>query len=247
MKRCPPSKVLIPTQNSSSMSFNILVVAAKIRNMNVRFINAYGVQECATIQEKSEFYSILEQEIIIALDSKKMICIGMDANAKLGYNYIKGDMHDISQNGRLLLSIIERLNLVVVNSTNKCHGTITRMKRVKNNLEESIIDYFLVCQDFYIFINSMVVDTERNFVLTKFTKKKEKCYITESDHNPMILDINIPWNSKIIEDRVEIFNLRNKECQKEFFKNTNSGNTLQKCFLNKDIRAGGKLWINHLK
>ena len=121
------------------------------------------------------------------------------------------------------------------------------MKRVKNKIEESIIDYFLVCQEFYLFINSMAVDTERNFVLTKFTKKKEKCYITESDHNPMILDINIPWNSKMKKDRIEIFNLREKECQKEFFKNTNSGNTLTKCILNKDIRVGGKLWINHLK
>ena len=74
------------------MSLNILVVEAKIRNMNMRFINAYGVQECATFQEKSEFYSILEQEIIIALNSRNMICISMDANAKLGYNYIKGDI-----------------------------------------------------------------------------------------------------------------------------------------------------------
>ena len=105
------------------------------------------------------------------------------------------------------------------------------MKRVKNKVEESIIEFFLVCQDFYIFINSMVVDTERNFVLTKFTKKKEKCYVTESDHNPMILDIDIPWISKIKEDRIEKFNLRDKKCQKEFFKNANRGNTLSKCLL----------------
>ena len=139
--------------------------------MNVRFINAYGVQEAASHEEKSEFYSILEQEIIIASDSRNMICIEMDANAKLGKNYINGDKHDISQNGGLLLSMIERQNLVVVNSTNKCLGTITRIKRVKDKVEESIIDYFIVCQDFYNFINSMVVDTERNFVLTKYIKQ----------------------------------------------------------------------------
>ena len=143
--------------------------------------------------------------------------------------------------------MIERQNLVVVNSTNKCLGTITRIKRVKDKVEESIIDYFIVCQDFYNFINSMVIDTERNFVLTKYIKKKEKSYTVESDHNPMILDINIPWNSKIKEDRIKIFNLRSKECQIEFFKSTNRGNTLTNCFINNGIKKGGKLWINHMK
>ena len=121
------------------------------------------------------------------------------------------------------------------------------MKRVKDKVEESIIDYFIVCQDFYNFINSMVVDTERNFVLTKYIKKKEKSYTVESDHNPMILDINIPWNSKIKEDRIKIFNLRSKECQIEFFKSTNRGNTLKNCFINNGIKKEGKLWINHMK
>ena len=241
------NKVLIPTKNQSKMSVNILVVAAKIRNMKIRFINAYGVQECAAVEEKSDFYSSLEQEIIIAIDSRNMLCVSMDANAKLGKNCIEGDPHNISQNGRLLLNIIDRLNLVVVNSTNKCHGKITRMKKVKNKVEESIIDYFIVCQDFYLFINSMMVDDERNFVMTKYTKKREKSFTTESDHNTMVLDVNIPWDSKKREERIEIFNLRNRDCQKEFFKNTNSGNMLTKCFLNKSIQEGGKLWINHLK
>ena len=111
--------VLIPTKNQSKMSLNILVVAATIRKMKIRFINAYGVQECAANDEKVEFYTILEDEILSALNSGNMICIAMDANAKLGKKYIKEDKHDISNNGRLLLSLVERLNLVVVNSTSK--------------------------------------------------------------------------------------------------------------------------------
>ena len=43
--------VVIPTKKQSKMSLNILIVAAKIRNMNVRFINAYGVQEAASHEE----------------------------------------------------------------------------------------------------------------------------------------------------------------------------------------------------
>ena len=239
--------VVIPTRNQSQMSSNILVVGAKIKNMNIRFINAYGVQECAAIEEKIQFYSIIEEEISIALNSGNMLCIAMDANAKLGKKIINGDTHAISSNGRMLLSLIERLNLVVVNSTKKCRGTITRTKKVNNKLEESVIDYFLVCQDFYSFIMSMTVDTNRNYVLTKYTKKKEKSYTIESDHNPLIMEISIPWNSKIKQDRIEIFNLRNCESQKEFFKNTNNGDVLTNCLINRNIRKGGQIWFRCLK
>ena len=133
--------VVIPTRNQSEMSSNVLVVGAKIKNIKIRFLNAYGVQECAAIEEKIEFYSILEEEILKALNSGNMLCLAMDANAKIGKKYISGDTHDISSNGRLLLNLVERLNLVVVNSTTKCQGTITRTKKVGNKLEESVIDY----------------------------------------------------------------------------------------------------------
>ena len=221
--------VLIPTKNQSKMSLNILVVAATIRKMKIRFINAYGVQECAANDEKVEFYTILEDEILSALNSGNMICIAMDANAKLGKKYIKEDKHDISNNGRLLLSLVERLNLVVVvvNSTSKCLGTITRMKKVNDKVEESVIDYFIVCQDFNVFVNSMTIDSERKYVLTKFTRKKDKNYITESDHNPMVLDVQLPWSTRIKQDRIEIFNLRNSDCQKKFLTITNNGKCSQ--------------------
>ena len=58
----------------------------------------------------------------------------------LGKSNILGDTHEISNNGRILLNLVERLNLVVVNLTRKCQGTTTRMRNVKNKLEESIIN-----------------------------------------------------------------------------------------------------------
>ena len=51
--------VLIPIQNSSKMSENILVVEANIGKSRVRYINAYGVQESGSMREKMEFLSIL--------------------------------------------------------------------------------------------------------------------------------------------------------------------------------------------
>ena len=107
--------------------------------MKTRFINAYGVQECASIDEKSEFYSILEEEISMTLDSGS---IELDANAKFGKEIIKSDPHDISSNGRLLFSLLDRMNLVIVNSTMKCFGTITRMKNLKIKTEQKCLGLF---------------------------------------------------------------------------------------------------------
>ena len=148
--------VYIPTKSESRMSLNVLVVEARLGNMKTRFINAYGIQEGSSIDEKYEFYSVLEEEIALTFESGSMLCIEMDANAKFGGQIIENDPHEISSNGRILLSLVERMNLVIVNSTMKCHGTITRMKRVKNKTEQSVIDYFLVCQNLFLLINSPI-------------------------------------------------------------------------------------------
>ena len=93
----------------------------------------------------------------------------------------------------------------------------------------------------------MIIDEERKYFLTKYTKKKCNSFITESDHNPLIIDIDVFWNSKIKPDRTEIFNLRNAECQDSFFRHTNNSDILTKCLINKDIRSGGRLWLKNLK
>ena len=102
--------VLIPTKNVSKTSLNVLVVEANINELKTRFINAYGVQETASTEEKLEFYSVLEEEISQTLASDRMVCLELDANAKIGNQIIRNDPHEISANGKLLLSIVERNN-----------------------------------------------------------------------------------------------------------------------------------------
>ena len=44
---------------------------------------------------------------------------------------------------------------MIVNASEKCTGLITRIRRTKKkdtnevNIEKSVLDYFIVCQDFY--------------------------------------------------------------------------------------------------
>ena len=71
-----------------------------------------------------------------------LICIELDANAKLGRVIIKGDPHKRSPNGELLFGILERNNLIVCNGTNLCKGLLSRTRTtVVGGVEISIIDF----------------------------------------------------------------------------------------------------------
>jgi hypothetical protein len=238
---------LIQNQNSSKMSVNVLVVEATLRKSKVRFINSYGIQETSPVEDKVDFYSTLEDEIQSTFDAGCMLCWETGANAKLGTEYIKGDPHAMTNNGQLLLNLVERYNLVIVNGTEKCSGVITRMRKKGKDIEKSAIDFFIVCQALFQMVSQMQIDEDRNMVLTKFHKNGGQTVVTESDHNPLELELDISWNTKIIQKRTEVYNLRNIECQKNFLKFTNESNILTNCLINKDISTGGKLWMKNLK
>jgi hypothetical protein len=106
----------------------IVIVEATFGDKHVRFINGYGRQENDTEQNRKEFFNQLDEDIERAKLSESMICIEMDANAKLSAEIIKGDPNEMSSNGKLLHELTTKHNLIVVNATNKCTGVITRSK-----------------------------------------------------------------------------------------------------------------------
>ena len=65
----------------------------------------------------------------------------MDANVKVGKEFIKDDPNNKSENGKLLLGLVERQNLRILNSSNKCTGVMTRERVAGDNHERSVIDY----------------------------------------------------------------------------------------------------------
>ena len=65
-------------------------------------------------------------------------------------------------------------------------------------------------------VTRMQIDEDRNMVLTKFYKNRGQTVVTESDHNPLVLELDISWNTKIIQKRTVVYNLRNIEGQKNF-------------------------------
>ena len=54
----------------------------------------------------------------------------MDANSKVGETVIENDPCSMTDNGRVLLDILERHDLLIVNATEKCKGLITRHRKL---------------------------------------------------------------------------------------------------------------------
>ena len=111
----------------------------------------------------------------------------------------------MSQNGNLLWEVVTRRNLVVLNSTDKCFGTITRSKKTAKGEEKSVIDFIIVTEALFDHTKIMHIDENREKVLTNFASKKQ----TKSDHNIIFteLDITFKRNSKV--ERIELFNYKN--------------------------------------
>ena len=143
--------------------------------------------------------------------------------------------------------MLGRQNLILVNATDICYGVITRFRKTANRTEESVLDYFVVCQELYQNIVKMLIDEEREYVLSRFYKYKHKTSTVESDHNVLVLYLSFKWNQKIIVERREIYNLRNPECQQVFQENTSKNPNLVQVLKNQDISRGGAKWIKEIK
>ena len=239
---------LEPVLISEDDETEILVIQSKLGNYNCRFINAYGPQEYANVEEKINFYSRLDQEIKNAKFFNCLICIELDANAKVGYDIIKKDPNKMSANGEYLLEFVNRNNLVIGNSTELCQGTITRSRKTINGHEKSVLDYFVMCQDLFSLLRSMKIDEARTHVLTRYSKQNGQYFVTKSDHNLLYCHFNQCWSNKKIEEksRYEIFNFKSTSGI-EKYKELTSSNTLTQCFKGGDFIKESNKWLKEFK
>ena len=216
--------------------------------MKIRLISGYGPQENWCENKKTPFFEALEAEVSRAELEGRSVIICMDANSKLGPNYIKGDPHSQSQNGKLLAGILDRHALIVLNSLKeKSTGIITRQRVTENGLEESVIDFVIMSSDLITHVTSVNIDDRREHVLVKLMKDKKKRIIkTESDHNLILTELKIEWKSDE-HDCIEVFNFKEKEAQKTFFNLTNETRDLVKVFeTDKSLNVQTKKFVKRL-
>ena len=89
----------------------------------------------------------------------------------------------------------------------------------------------------------MIVDEKREYCLSNFDQLKKNQRVIESDHNGLILDIEIQFSQKKPE-RQEMFNLKNKECQEAFTNETELNEELLKCFENNlPLEVQSRKWL----
>ena len=234
---------------SESEDSEILIVEAKIGSRKIRFLTAYGPQEPSSEEEKRSnwiFYNNFEQAIIKSHLSGASVIIELDANAKLGSQLVPGDPHQQSVNGSILAGIISRQNLIVCNSLSLTTGVITRQRTTINGEEESVIDFMLCSNDLMDKIESVEIDEARKYTLTRFAKVNGCSIIKESDHNPIIGKFKLSVKS-VTKERIEMFNLRNTECQAKYREFTNDTDILS-CSIrdDEDINTSFERFLKNL-
>ena len=200
-----------------SDNFELLVVEVKIANKDVRIMSGYGPQENWKLEDKIPFFRALEEEVIKAKINNKVVYIQMDANSKLGPEWIEADPHKQTANGKILVDILKRQDLIVINGLKKkCVGTITRCRNTNKVKEESVIDFVIGCDEMVDMVDSLVIDEARKYVLTKYQKTKKGVKTQESDHNSLITQVKASWNKNKNVKKVEMYNLKDIEGLKKF-------------------------------
>ena len=96
-------------------------------------------------------------------------------------------------------------------------------------------------------LEALVIDEQRNHVLTKILKTKAGISKKESDHHAIISKFSFKWNKRIHTKRIEMYNLKNPDCQKVFKDRTSYGDSLSSIFdTEKDLDTATKLFMKKL-
>ena len=130
-----------------------------------------------------------------------------------------------------------------MNNLDVCKGEITRTRKTVKGEERSILDFFLICERLKLFLTKMLVDEEKLYSLSNYSKVKGK---VDSDHNTLVMDLNIIFSRKK-PSRDEYFNFKNKECQELFHSETSNTTEFSECLENeKSIEVEGGKWFSTL-
>ena len=193
-----------------------LSVDTFFKNHKIRFCVAYGCQESEALEKKEAFWNYLDEEIELADQSDSGFILHFDGNLWAGDQLIPGDPKKQNRNGKMFQQFLEQHpNLTVINSLEICEGLITRARNKNGKLEESIIDFFVVCNRVLPFVQKMVVDEKKDYILTNYARVKHGGKAIDSDHYTQYLEMDLEIENTKTE-RVEIRNYKKKINQEKF-------------------------------
>ena len=225
----------------------VMVVQIKVSStINIRIIGGYGAQECAPATVREMYRHSIEEQVARAYLNGCMVLIAEDANAKLGPDFVPGDPHPISENGKLLSKMLERQGLKIINTSEKCTGgPITRMRTVNGQIERSCIDFIFSSNDLADQLLEASIDSNQLYCLTKHTTTKGQSDVKKSDHYSLIAKFNL----QVVErkqKREEIFKLRDADGLQKFHQATSKSNQLRKCLEEEDLEKACNKWYKEM-
>ena len=220
-----------------------LVVEVWVEDFPIRIVTAYGPQLGDSLERKRKFWDFLEKEVNNSVKAGAGFILQMDSNLHLGKDVIRNDVNEQNLNGRLFCEFLERNNhLTLINSLPICEGKITRMRKTTRGVEKSILDVFVTCDRILPYIRKMTIDEKRENTLTNFNAMKVIGRIVETDHNSCKLEMNLVF-SPIKQERIEMFQFKNRESQLEFKRLTSNTKDFSNCFNNEmDFEAQADKW-----
>ena len=83
-------------------------------------------------------------------------------------------------------------------------------------------------------LKSLIIDEDGKHVLTKIRKTKKGTVSKESDHNELVSEFNVSFSGESMKTKLELYNIKNSECQEKFKLYTSNTNMLSSVFDSKD-------------
>ena len=161
-----------------------------LNKLKIRCCAAYGCQENESNERKAAFWEYLDEEVVLAKNSGGGFILHFDGNLWAGQDIIPGDPRPQNRNGKLFQEFLSRnSHLTVVNSLPICDGLVTR-RRIKDGvLEESVLDFFLVCNLVLPHVTKMVIDESKEHILTNYQAVRYGGHAVDSDHFTEYMDL----------------------------------------------------------
>ena len=169
--------------------------------------------------------------MLLSKDNGAKVIIQMDGNLWAGAEIIKGDPKLQNRNGKMFQEFLARNpNSNVINATLKCEGKITRVRHMKNKTQESILDFFIVCDEILPLVTKMKIHEKEELAIKRYKEK-----VVKSDHKMLSLELNLKIHIEKKHEKVEVFNLRNKACQKTFYEFTSEEGRFTNIFKSDEV------------
>ena len=205
-----------------------------LSNSVVRVILGYAPQETEGIETRDEFFTELEIEVTKCKMVDELPIVVGDLNAKIHLQ--EGVIESTTANGKLLLNVVNNQELDVLNYHNKCEGKWTHVVRTTNS--PSVLDYMLSCKQITNTVQQVIIDEQ--CLVCPFSVKKSKGRQTQqfSDHNAMILRLEMPHEKKVADKLPKSWKITDEGLQKlvhltnQEFKCKSDGNTFQERYDN---------------